>query len=257
MTTDATDKTVNQEEQELKLAKLVQASDLETSVRAWKMSSFAEEAPQSNIQNLSSEVLYKMQEAMRPTLKKQAELLKKEAYDEAFKKGYEEGLQKGLDEGRAQGESAAKEEINAKVSPKIEQFEKVLASLEKPYQMLESKLYHEMVDLALHISQTVLAKSVAEHQDWVLEAVQNAVAQLPESKSEINIYLHPDDLAFLQISKPAIGEKWQLHENPNLNIGSCVVKQDHSSVINDWKARFSEVVEQLSEEVVEIEQTQE
>ena len=244
--------------EEVPVAKVVQASELQGSVQAWKPDNFAQESEQQQkdktLEDLSSEVLYKMQEAMRPTLQKQAEVLKKEAYDKAFAQGYEEGMEKGLQEGRAVGESEARAELDKKVQPKIADFEGVLKSLEKPYELIESRLYNEMVELSLHIAKTVIAKSVDEHRDWIIEAVQNSVAQLPESKSEINVYLHPDDLAFVQISKPAIGEKWNLHENPNLAIGSCIVKQDHSSVINDWKARFSEVVEQLTEEAADIDE---
>ncbi len=189
-----------------------------------------------------------MQQAMQPKLQRQAEILKKEAYDKAFQKGYQEGLEKGLQEGKAQGEADAKSEVLQNLEPKLEQFEGVLESLKKPYELLEDKLYSELVELALHISETVIAKSVADHREWVVEAIQQSVAQLPESKSEINVYLHPEDLAFIQISKPTISEKWQLHENPNLAIGSCIVKQDHSSVMNDWKARFSEISNQLLDE---------
>jgi len=233
------------EQEELQVAKLVRPSDIGETVKEWKLASFEDERPANTLENVSSEVLQRMQDAMRPQLRQQTEVLKKEAYDKAFQQGYDEGLNKGLEEGRLQGEADAKAEVMQQLDPKLKQFEDVLGSLQRPYELLEETLYFELVDLALHIAETVVSKSVSENREWVLDAIQQSVAQLPESKSEINVYLNPDDLAFVQISKPTITEKGQLHENPNLSIGSCIVKQDHSSVINDWKMRFTDISNQV------------
>ncbi len=235
------------EQDEPQLAKLVRSTEVDNSIKEWKLSSFEDDNQPRTLETVSTEVLNKMQEALRPTLNHQTEILKKEAYEKSFKEGYDEGLEKGLEEGRVQGEADAKSEVMKKMEPKLAQFENVLGALQTPYDLIEDKLYAELVELALHISETVISKSVSEHREWIFEAIQQSVAQLPESKSAINVYLHPEDLAFIQLSKASITEKWQLHENPNLDIGSCIVKQDYSSVINDWKSRFSDLSQQLLE----------
>ena len=233
-------------EEEPQVAKLVRPSDIGESVQEWKLTRF--ENTHSEVDELSAEVLSRMHESMRPQLNEQTKILKQEAYDEAYQKGYEEGLEQGLQEGSKQGEAGAKAEIFKQLEPKLAQFESLLDSLKTPYELVENRLYSELVDLALHISETVLYKSVAENREWVLKAIQESIAQLPESKSDISVYLNPEDLAFLQISKPTISEKWHLHENSNLSVGSCIVRQDHSSVIHDWKNRFDEVSHQLLDE---------
>lgn len=236
-------------EEEAVVTKLVQSSDLKSPViEPWKLSSFAEENAQSDKAKLSDEVYQQMQEALQPKLQQQAEVLKQEAYDKAFQKGYEEGLSKGHEEGAKLGETEAKSQVQETLQPKIEQFVSIIDSLQKPYDALEEKLYADMVDFALHIAETVINKSVLEQKDWVVKSVQEAVATLPESSSEINVYLHPDDLAFIQISKPNISENWQLHESANVSQGSCMVKQDYSTVLNSWKARFDEISEQIAQD---------
>ncbi len=204
------------------------------------------------MQNLSAEVLEKMQLAMQPEVEQQAELIKKEAYEKAFQQGYDEGLEKGLNEGKTSGEAEARAQIQTALEPKLEQFDAVLQSLKKPYELIESKLYSELVELAVHVAETVVSKSIAENREWIIESVNKAVAKLPDSESDISVFLNPEDLAFIQISKPNSFEKWKLNENANIPVGSCIVKQDHSSVINDWKARFTEISEQLIEEVSEV-----
>lgn len=235
--------------EEPKLTKLVQSTELEAPIQTWKLSNFAEEKTEKTVTELTEEVYEKMQQALQPKIEQHAEVLKKDAYDKAYAQGYEEGLAKGHEKGFKTGETEAREQVQQNLEPKIEQFESLLGSLQKPYELIEQKLYSEMVDLALHIAKTVVNKSVNEHKDWVLEAVHEAVSQLPESKSEINVYLNPDDLAFIQISKPTISEKWQLHENANLQIGTCLVKQDHSTVLNNWEARFDDIAQQISQDV--------
>lgn len=235
---------------EPELAKLVPASAVpEPEVATWQLADFFEEKVKEQ-KEISDRVYQKIHREVEPQIQQQAELLKKDAYDTAYNKGYEEGKQLGLEEGRAQGEAEARDEVFAKLNPKIEQFEALLTSFKKPYDAIEEKLYGEMVDFSLHIAQAVLRKSVSEHKDWLIETVREAVAQLPESEGKVEVYLHPDDLAFLQIAKPNISEKWQLHESQTMQAGTCLVKQDYSSVMNSWIARFDEIADQVSAETM-------
>jgi len=233
------------------VTKLVQSGELGSpSIEPWKLSSL-EDSLSDKSASLSDEVYQKMQAALQPKLEQQAKILKKEAYDKAFQKGYEEGLLKGQEEGLKQGEAEGKAQVIATFEPKIEQFEAVLTSLYKPFEALEQKIYSELVDFSLHVAQTVINKSVSDYEGWILQVVQETVSTLPESSSTINIYLHPDDLAFLQISKPSISENWQLHESVNVELGTCLVKQDYSTVLNSWIARFDEVAQQVSVDIAE------
>lgn len=238
-------------EDEPGVTKLVQSSELDSpNIEPWMLSNF-ENDDESSSEDISDKVYAEMQKELQPRLQQQAELLKQEAYDKAFQQGYEEGLAKGKEEGSRQGESEAKAEVMKTLEPKLEQFDSILGALQKPFESLEQKLYSELVEFALHVAQTVIKKSVLEQKDWVLHAVQEAVVQLPESSNVINVYLHPDDLAFIQISKPSISENWQLHENMNVEKGTCLVKQDYSTILNSWIARFDDVVQHVSQDVSE------
>lgn len=238
------------EEGEIPLAELVPSAELEEiSIEPWKLSNFESEAEISP-PKMDDNLYEKMKRELQPQLNQQAEILKKEAYDKAFQQGYEEGLLKGQKEGAKNGELEAKAELLQTLEPKIEQFESILTSLQSPYDEVEQKLYSELVDLALHIANTVINKELGEHKGWILEAIETAVESLPESNSVINVYLHPDDLAFLQISKPSIAESWQLHESANIKVGTCLVKQDYSTILNSWIARFDEVAQQISQETL-------
>lgn len=243
-------------EDELPVAEILKSSHLDSpNIETWKLSSF-EEVAQVNQQQVSDEVYQRIQQEMQPKIQQQAELLKQEAYDKAFEQGYQEGLLKGQEEGRLQGELTAKTEVMATLEPKLEQFDSILSSLKKPFDALEQRMYSELVDFALHVAKTVIKKEVADDKDWILKAIKESVLALPESSSDIHIYLHPDDLAFIQISKPSTSEKWQFHENTNLDLGTCIVKQDYSTILNSWIARYDDLVEQVSEDSTTISETE-
>jgi flagellar biosynthesis/type III secretory pathway protein FliH len=236
-------------EDEPAVTKLIQSSSLGApQIETWNLSSFEDDAQENKIE-ISDEVYRQMEQELQPRLNQQAELLKQEAYDAAYKIGYEEGLLKGHEAGCKQGESEAKIQVMQTLEPKLAQFESILSSLQKPYALLEQKLYSELVDFALHIAKNVIRKEVFEHKDWIVNAVNEAVSTLPESSSSVNIYLHPDDLAFIQISKPSFSENWVLKESRKVKLGTCMVKQDYSTVLNSWVSRFDEVADQLLQDV--------
>jgi len=232
------------------IATLLPSSEIDSSnhIKAWRMSNLEEETIQAD-KKVSDDVYQKMQQEMQPEIQKQAEIIKKETYEKAFEQGYQEGLKKGQEEGYTVGQTEAKSEVFANVQPKLDQFDSILTSLKAPYDSLEQRIYSELVDFALHIAKTVIKKEVQADKEWILNTVKESVSALPESSSEIKIYLHPDDLAFLQISQPSISEKWSLHENPKIDLGTCIVKQDYSTILNSWIARFDEVEEQVSQDV--------
>ncbi|WP_040725676.1 FliH/SctL family protein [Thiomicrorhabdus sp. Kp2] len=238
-------------ETEPAVAKLLQSSELKApNIETWKLSSF-EEVEALNEKKLSDEAYQRIQQEMQPQIQKQAELLKQEAYDKAFEKGYQEGLLKGQEEGKRQGESEAKAEVMETLQPKLAQFDSILSTLNKPFESLEQKIYAELVGFALHVAKTVIKRDVTSDKEWVLNTIKESVLALPESSSEINIYLHPDDLAFIQISQPSISEKWSLHENSHVEVGTCIVKQDYSTILNSWIARYDDIAEQVSQDVSE------
>jgi len=239
------DKGFSDEEQPV-VTPLLSSAEIDLpNIHAWKPSCFEVDAKQAE-KKVSDEVYHKIKEEMQPEIQKQAEILKQEAYDKAFETGYQEGLAQGQEEGRRQGESEAKAELMANLEPKIDQFDAILDSLKTPYSTLEEKIYSELVDFALHVAATVIKKEIKSDKDWILNAITESVLALPESSSEIKVFLHPDDLAFLQISQPSISEKWSLNENSQLALGSCIVKQDYSTILNSWVDRYEEVVNQIA-----------
>mgnify|MGYP000556084886 CR=1 FL=1 len=227
------------------LTKLVSSSSVQSpKIETWQMHSFNQKAAESPPE-FSEEVLLKAEERLQPALKKQADLLKKDAYDAAYKEGYKAGLEKGLDEGLDKGCAQGLEKQVQIFAPKLLQFEQILEMLENPYEKIEKQALSDLVGLSLHIAKQVIKAEVAQDKEWVLKAVQESVQLLPDDSIAIKVELHPDDLQLLIEFKPEITDQWQLKANAELVLGTCLIKQQNSSVLNSWQNRFDEISNDL------------
>lgn len=179
-----------------------------------------------------------------------AEILTKEAYELASKEGYQSGFEKGLSEGAEQGRTEAKAlslQVNDEaLSPKLAQLDAFLLLLKQPYDQLEKQVFLELTEFALHIAERVIQKEVSANEEWVFEAIQEAIKTLPDESKPFSIELHPEDLEALNTLNHSAIEAWKLVENPTFLQGTCLVKQENSSVLNSWKNRFDDVVKHLN-----------
>ncbi len=235
--------------EEVVITKLVSSASLKSpQVETWKMNSFNQEVTDSS-NEFSEEILQKAEQMLQPELQRQAELLKKEAYDTAYQKGYEEGFSKGSEEGLEHGRTQGLEEQVQIFAPKLIQFDQLLEMLQAPYQKVEKQALSDLVTLGLYVAEQVIKSEISQNKEWILEAVQEAVKLLPEDVEVIKVELHPSDLALLKQLQPTMDEQWQLRENPELVLGSCLIKQQNSSVLNSWRDRFDEISEDLKSRI--------
>lgn len=227
------------------LTKLVSSSSVQSpKIETWQMHNFNQKAVEFPPE-FSEEVLLKAEERLQPAMQKQADLLKKDAYDAAYKEGYKAGLEKGLEEGLEKGCTQGLEKQVQIFAPKLIQFEQILEMLEAPYEKIEKQALSDLVALSLHIAKQVIKAEVAQDKEWILKAVQESVQLLPDDSLAIKVELHPDDLQLLIEFKPEITDQWQLKANAELVLGTCLIKQQNSSILNSWQNRFDEISNDL------------
>ena len=227
------------------LTKLVSSSSVQSpKIETWQMHDLNQKKV-TLPPEFSEEVLQKAEQRLQPVLQKKADLLKKDAYDAAYKEGYQAGLEKGLGEGLEQGCTQGLEKQVQIFAPKLIQFEQILEMLQAPYQKIEKQALSDLVALGLHITKQVIKTEVAQDKEWILKAVQEAVQLLPDDSAAIKVELHPEDLQLLIEFKPDITDQWQLKANAELVLGTCLIKQQNSSVLNSWQDRFDEISNDL------------
>jgi len=225
------------------LTKLIQSNEVATpSLSSWQLSNFdSKEADEKS--ELSERITDEVQKQIEPELKKQSELLKKEAFDSAYKEGYAAGFTAGSDEGKLEAIESETLAQKAAFEPKLEQLAKLVTVLENPYLNIQEQVLSELVDLSLHVAQKVTNIAISEHKDWLLETIKETVLLLPDDSAPYHVELHPEDIALLASLPSTLSN--EIKPNLSLMPGTCLVQQGHSSILNNWQARFDELANDL------------
>ncbi|GKT11137.1 MAG: hypothetical protein ISEC1_P0100 [Thiomicrorhabdus sp.] len=246
------DPTLQTEDQvkETVITKLISSKESSLPVaQAWQLNNFDQHDDSEEVA-LTERVDRAVKNKIEPELKKQAELLKKEAYDSAFQQGYEAGLLSGSEEGKAEAIEAEALAQKAILEPLLEQISQLISGMEGPYKDIQDQILSELVDLALHVAHEVTGKVISDEREWILNAVQQAVQVLPDDKEAFQVELHPDDITLLEALSTDLPTSFHIKVNAELTPGTCMVLQGHASVLNSWQERFNEVSEELKSKVM-------
>ncbi|MDR9499581.1 MAG: FliH/SctL family protein [Hydrogenovibrio sp.] len=225
-------------DENLPVATVLPAEEVsEPDVKAWHFTDFEkEEVEQARTHKV--EVTQQLRREIEPRIKKETQLLKKEAYESAKKEGYEAGLEQGRQEGRQQAFDQAKQEADAALTPKVESLGALLDTMASPYQAISEQVFESLSELAIALASRLVELEVDQHQAWLKEAIEEAVAQLPDEDAAIEVHLNPEDYNALTDYLNASARNWTLKSAARIKPGTCEVKQHNSIVVNDWQTRL-------------------
>lgn len=231
------------EEEALPVATLLRADEVEApEIKAWQYQDLAKEEAEKE-QKLRSDVEEKLREEIRPEILRRASVLKKEAYESAQKEGYDAGYQEGLEVGRKEAFEKAEKEADAALSAQVKSMQNLVEAMSDPYQQIAQSVFESLAKLSLDLAETLVGEEVQSRHDWVLEAVQEAIGQLPDDSVQLEVILNPKDADIIQKYQQAHQKKWRLQTDDSVAVGSCKIKQGSSLIVNDWRPRMSELLE--------------
>ena len=156
-------------------------------------------------------------------------------------------------------ESPPSPEIQARAESQA--FDQVIVSLqaaagrcEAQYELMLGEMQQAAVELALAVASRVLMSKV-EAGDFPLEPlIRHIVGRLPV-KGEINVHLHPEDLALLQ---KRLGDRTlvqggptiQFHANPASARGECRATTGGVTIVSDLMDQLANLREHLLESIL-------
>ncbi len=76
-----------------------------------------------------------------------------------------------------------------------------------------------------------------------MTVVQEAIGKLPDDSVQLEVILNPDNADIVQKYQQAHQKKWRLQTDDSLEVGTCKIKQGSSLIINDWRTRLDELLE--------------
>lgn len=158
---------------------------------------------------------------------------------EGLKEGRERGRKEGYEQGLAQGLEAGQAEIQAR----LEQLDVLVGQLQQPIEQQREALEATLIRLVISLAQAVVKAELSQRPELLANSVSEALDQLPETRGEILLRVHPDQLTALE---PLLDETClRLKADDSLEVGSCIVESGSCRVDYRTEERFAQVAEQL------------
>lgn len=228
----------------LPIANLISADEIpEPEIKPWKYQDLAEKKVVEKPVVDEAEKA-KIRQEMQPELLKEIEALKKETIEKSEKEGYEVGLKQGIEVGTKQAYDSVEEEAQQLLSAQVKSIQNLLEALSEPYQLISQSVFESLSRLTIEMASRVVEMEVQQHHDWILKAIKEAIATLPEDSEHLDIQIHPDDLEVVEKYQQSHSTKWRIIADSDLPKGSCRVKHKSSVVINDWQLRLKSFLEE-------------
>lgn len=186
-------------------------------------------------------------------------------YQEAFDKGFDEGLTKGhregfesgeeegrrsghasgFNQGRIEGQLKGKEAIDG-------QFNNLLAPLGALKSLLEdghlSQINEQqqlILDLVRRVAHQVIRCELTLQPQQILSLVEETVASLPDTRSEIKIHLEPTAVERLRELAAEKIQDWTLIEDNSISPGGCRIVSDQSDADASVETRLNACMDQV------------
>jgi len=161
---------------------------------------------------------------------------------EGVPQGRAEGLQRGIEEGRAM----AQEQFAQLAQP----IDAMLDGLTKLKDDLRAAQRNEVVELVGKIARQVIRAELALQPVQLLALVEEALAVMPPSREQVEVFLNPEELRRVLELDPKRAAKWTLLPDPALVPGECRVRSGDHEVDAGCQGRLAAVMEQVEQQLL-------
>jgi flagellar assembly protein FliH len=177
----------------------------------------------------------------------------RDGYEAGFAQGRDGGWQEGHAEGRAAGLAQGLEEARELALAQFEQgarpLDNMLRALKKLRADLKSAQRKEVVDLVGKIARQVIRAELALQPVQLLALVDEALAAMPPTRDEVEVFLNPEELRRVSELDPKRARKWNLLADPALEPGECRVRAGDHEVDAGCQGRLVACMAQVSEKL--------
>lgn len=161
----------------------------------------------------------------------------KEAFEQGFTQGYKDGVEK------ATKEAAKKDQ---ELQRRIQNMDQLLRTLSTPFEQLDGQVETELASLAISLARQIIRRELKVNPGEIVAVVREAVAALPVVTRHPQVFLHPDDAAFIRQTFSLSGEHehWKLIDDPALTRGDCRVVTENSRIDATVESRLTAIITQ-------------
>ena len=161
--------------------------------------------------------------------------------DEGRNDGYDAGHAEGVERGVAEGRQQALAELEQMAKP----VDAMLRSLKKLNTEFRNAQRKEVVDLVGKIARQVIRAELALQPVQMLNLVDEALAAMPPTRDEVEVFMNPEELKRIQELDPKRAKKWNLMADPTLDLGECRVRAGDHEVDAGCQGRLAACMSQV------------
>lgn len=197
--------------------------------------SLLEEKKQSMIEEMG-EYITREKEAWEITKQEEREVARKEGFQSGF----------------AQGKKAVLEEYK----DLLNQANAIAQTAEDDYHKTVAQHQMTVLQLAVQVSEKIICEKIKEDPTVFMAIVKQAIEQLID-KSNVAIYLHPDDYKIVQEQKEELeqliddDEVLSLYIEQDLQQGDCLIKHPFGQIDASIDTQLQQVKKALEEKLME------
>lgn len=180
------------------------------------------------------------------------EKIREDAHQEGLQQGHDEGLKKGLEEGRTLGHQEGLAAARAEIDAQLALLKALQQQLAQPLQQITAEIERLLVELITEFSEAVIGAQIELDSAPVIKAVDDAVAQLPQTGADIKVILNPEDVPALE-PLLVLNERWSLVEEATMARGGCKVVSGYGLLDNTVERRFEAAAKQLRHTLTQLE----
>lgn len=176
-------------------------------------------------------------------------------YQEGYREGYDSGLQSGRNDGRAEGRRDGISEGRREALAGFEALAKPVDALVESLQQLQadyqSALRKEVVELVAKVARQVIRCELALQPTQLLTLVDEALAAMPRTRGDIEVYLNPEDMQRIAELDPERAARWTLVPDAHLEPGECRVKAGEHEADAGCRQRLAACIKQIHAQLIE------
>jgi flagellar assembly protein FliH len=167
--------------------------------------------------------------------------------DELQRQAHQEGFEQGRREGQEFGHGEAVEESRQAMRIRIEQFDRLLAGLDRPFEQLDDQVESEIVTLVISMVRQLMRREVKSDPRHIVGVVREALAVLPVNARHVRVMLNPEDAELIRevYSLSDAEQKWQVVEDPVIQRGGCKVLTETSQIDATLESRLNALIAPL------------
>lgn len=169
-----------------------------------------------------------------------------EGFERGRAEGHKAGHAAGAAEGRAAAERETREAAQAQLQSVVSTLTSLVTSIESQKHTLVDGARRDLIHLAMRIAGVVVGKEISNSPQTVQSLVTRAV-ELVASKSDLELRVHPDDVAAVEGLCPDLARRWRdfkvtrVIADAAVGRGGCILRTPDGEIDAQVATVFEEV----------------